>query len=50
MSKPMLDSKYAPLNLLKIGLAIPSLLAFGLVSYISYTFLFIFIPTAFEVS
>lgn len=43
----MLDSKYAPINLLKFGLAIPSMLAYGLISYISFTFLWHFIPYMF---
>ena len=40
----MLDSVFAPLTPLKVGMALPSLLAYALISYISYTFLFKFLP------
>ena len=42
----LLDSVFAPLTPLKIGMALPSLLAYALISYISYTFLFKFLPFA----
>ena len=46
----MLDSKWADFGCLKFALAIPSVLAFGLVSYITYIFQWVFIPAMYEVS
>lgn len=40
----LLDQKYATFNIFKIGLAIPAILAGALVEYISYTFIWRFIP------
>ena len=43
----LLDSKYARCSCLKIGMAIPMGLVIALISYISYTFVWKFIPNAF---
>ena len=44
----LLDSPYAEINLYKLALAIPMLLAAALISYISYQFFWIFIPDAYD--
>ena len=44
----MLDSPWAPINFFKIGAFIPSLLAYGLITYISHVFLLEFIPVLFK--
>ena len=46
----LLDSKYAPCRLVKFGMAIPMGLVIALITYISYTFIWLFIPHYFDVS
>ena len=46
----VLDSIYTNFNLRKIGMAVPSLLAFCLICYISYIFFWFFIPDVWQVS
>ena len=44
----VLDSKYVEFSLLKVGFAIPMLLAAALVTYISYQFFWAFIPDMYK--